>query len=59
VLEVGDGGNGIGCDWADWADAKVILADGKEIWLADLPLNQARGLWDPVITHVGSAGTEK
>jgi alpha-galactosidase len=38
VLKVGDGGNGISCDQADWADAKVALADGKEIWLGDLPL---------------------
>ncbi|MBI3922870.1 MAG: alpha-galactosidase [Armatimonadetes bacterium] len=38
VLEVGDAGDGISCDQADWADAKVTLADGKEIWLGDMPL---------------------
>jgi len=38
TLEVGDGGDGIACDQADWADAKVTLADGKELWLGDLPL---------------------
>ncbi len=44
TLEVGDGGDGIGCDQADWADAKITLADGKELWLADLPmLMQNRG----------------
>jgi alpha-galactosidase len=37
VLEVGDGGDGISCDQADWADARVELADGKTIWLGDLP----------------------
>ncbi len=42
VLEVGDGGDGIGCDQADWANAKTILADGREIWLADLPLIDVR-----------------
>jgi hypothetical protein len=57
VLEAGDAGDGIGWDWAVWADAKVTLADGKEIWLADLPLNDSRSvqdrvLWDPVITYV-------
>ncbi len=36
-LEVGDGGDGIACDQADWADARVILADGRTVWLADLP----------------------
>jgi alpha-galactosidase len=37
TLEVGDAGDGISCDQCDWADAKVTLADGKEIWLGDLP----------------------
>ena len=41
LLEVGDAGDGIACDQADWADAKVVLSDGKELWLADLPLNDA------------------
>ncbi len=38
VLEVEDGGDGIACDQADWADAKVDLADGSAVWLGDLPL---------------------
>src|SRR5512139_3514381 len=38
TLEVGDGGDGISCDQSDWADAKVLLADGRELWLGDLPL---------------------
>jgi alpha-galactosidase len=38
TLEVGDAGDGISCDQSDWADAKVVLADGNELWLADLPL---------------------
>ena len=38
TLEVGDGGDGIACDQSDWADAKVVLADGRELWLGDLPL---------------------
>jgi alpha-galactosidase len=37
ILEVGDGGDGIGCDQADWAEARVTMADGRTIWLADLP----------------------
>ena len=39
VLEVGDGGDGFSCDQADWADAKVTLADGSVVWLGDLPLS--------------------
>jgi alpha-galactosidase len=38
TLEAGDGGDGISCDQSDWADAKVELADGRTLWLADLPL---------------------
>lgn len=38
VLEVSDGGDGISCDQADWADAKVVLADGKTEWLGDMPI---------------------
>lgn len=38
VLEVGDAGDGITCDQADWADAKATLEDGTELWLGDLPV---------------------
>ena len=38
TLEVGEGGDGISCDQSDWADARVVLADGQELWLGDLPL---------------------
>ena len=37
TLAAGDAGDGIACDHADWADAKVVLADGRELWLGDLP----------------------
>jgi len=35
-LMVDDGGDGRGFDQADWADARVVLQDGSEIWLDDL-----------------------
>ena len=38
VLHVGDGGDGISCDQADWAEAQVVLANGETLWLGDLPL---------------------
>ena len=38
TLEIGDAGDGISCDQADWAEAKVVLADGRELWLGDLPM---------------------
>ena len=43
VLEVGDAGDGIACDQADWAEARVELADGTLLWLGDLPLDVRRG----------------
>ncbi len=39
MLEIGDAGDGIGWDQSDWADAKVVLRDGGELWLGDMPLN--------------------
>ncbi|MHB8523339.1 MAG: NPCBM/NEW2 domain-containing protein [Limisphaerales bacterium] len=38
VIQVDDAGDGISCDQSDWADAKVNLQDGRELWLGDLPL---------------------
>jgi len=59
VLGTGDAGDGINSDWSLWADAKVTLADGKEIWLSELPLNDKNSetvkfLWDPVVTYLPS-----
>ena len=44
VLEASDAGDGISSDHADWADAKVVLADGRELWLGDLPEAKGDGL---------------
>ncbi len=38
VLQVDATPDGIAHDQADWADAKVTLDDGRELWLANLPL---------------------
>ncbi len=38
TMEVDDAGDGISCDPANWADAAVELADGRTLWLGDLPL---------------------
>jgi alpha-galactosidase len=63
TLEVGDAGDGIGWDQADWADAKVELADGKTVWLGDLPILEVQdGLFsnDPPFsfTYNGKPSTE-
>ncbi|HBO44273.1 MAG TPA: hypothetical protein DD670_10135 [Planctomycetaceae bacterium] len=38
VLQIEETPDGIACDQADWAEAKVTLKDGSELWLTDLPL---------------------
>ncbi len=40
TLEVTDGGDGISCDQADWAEARVVFQDGSAAWLSDLPMAQ-------------------
>lgn len=40
ILQVDSTSDGISCDQADWAEAKVTLTDGRELWLADLPLRE-------------------
>jgi len=48
ALGVGDAGDGISCDQADWADAKVVLEDGRTVWLGDLDfLESPRGQFTP------------
>ncbi len=37
-LAISDGGDGIACDQSDWAEAKVVLRDGEEVWLGELPI---------------------
>ena len=46
-LVCGDAGDGIACDQADWVEAKVGLVDGREIWLADLPMAGGPALTEP------------
>ena len=46
-LKIEDGGGGVvfgnHFDQADWADAHVTLANGKTVWLGDLPVGPLRG----------------
>ena len=44
LLEVGDAGDGIACDQADWVEAKIVLADGRILWLGDLPIIEGQVL---------------
>ena len=40
ILQVSETPDGIACDQSDWAEAKVMMQDGRELWLADLPLQE-------------------
>ena len=40
VLRIEETPDGISCDQGDWVEAKVTLQDGRELWLADLPLRE-------------------
>src|SRR5262249_33402133 len=42
TLEIGDAEDGIGWDQSDWAEAKVTLANGQELWLGERPLRDHR-----------------
>ena len=37
-LLVGDAGDGIPCDQADWAEAKVTLTTGETVWLGEMQI---------------------
>jgi alpha-galactosidase len=41
TLLVSDASDGNDWDQADWANAKVVLADGRELWLSDLPVHDS------------------
>ena len=46
-LAVDDAGNGNGCDWADWADARLVGPDG-ETPLSSLDWSDAQAGWGQV-----------
>ena len=47
-LVVEDGGDGYGCDWADWIAPKFVKADGSELPLTALEWRGARADWGQV-----------
>ena len=49
LTAIGEHGRTYQAEWdqADWADARVTLADGRDVWLADLPLGP---LVSPLLT---------
>jgi putative membrane-bound dehydrogenase-like protein len=47
-LVVTDAGDGIGCDWADWIEPRLIGPDGRTVKLTSLHWSQATAGWGEV-----------
>ncbi len=57
-LVVTDGGNGFTADWADWAEPRLILADGSEKKLTEIEWKSAQSGWNNVRVNSSAGGTE-
>lgn len=55
-LVVTDGGDGIGCDWADWIEPRLIDAAGRETPLTSLEWTHATKGWGEVRVDRNTAG---
>lgn len=54
-LVVRDGGDGFGCDWADWAEPRLITANGEKK-LTDLKWKSATAEWGKAGLNVNASG---
>jgi putative membrane-bound dehydrogenase-like protein len=54
-LVITDAGDGIGCDWADWAEPRLIFAEG-ETKLTELKWTSAETAWNQVRINENAAG---
>ncbi len=55
-LVITDGDNGYSCDWADWAEPRLVSADGKEKRLTELPWKYAGTDWGQVRVNRNAEG---
>jgi putative membrane-bound dehydrogenase-like protein len=55
-LVVTDGGNGFAADWADWAEPRLILADGSEKKLTEVEWKAAQSGWGSVRVNSNCEG---
>jgi putative membrane-bound dehydrogenase-like protein len=55
-LVVTDGGNGFAADWADWAEPRLILADGSEKKLTEIEWKSAQSGWGSVRVNSNCEG---
>ncbi|MBK8091483.1 MAG: NPCBM/NEW2 domain-containing protein [Verrucomicrobiaceae bacterium] len=57
-LVVTDGGNGFTADWADWAEPRLILADGSEKKLTEIEWKSAQSGFGQVSVNANAGGKE-
>lgn len=57
-LVVTDGGNGFGADWADWAEPRLVMADGSEKKLTEIEWKSALSGWGGVRVNANASGQE-
>jgi len=57
-LVVTDGGNGFTADWADWAEPRLILADGSEKKLTEIEWKSAQSGFGAVRVNANAGGNE-
>lgn len=57
-LVVTDGGNGFTADWADWAEPRLVLADGSEKKLTEIEWKSAQSGWNNVRVNSSAGSTE-
>lgn len=55
-LVVTDGGNGFSADWADWAEPRLVLADGSEKKLTEIEWKSAISGWGGVRVNSNAQG---
>lgn len=55
-LVVTDGGNGFACDWADWAEPRLVMADGKEKKLTEIEWKSASSGWQQARVNASAGG---
>jgi putative membrane-bound dehydrogenase-like protein len=56
-LVVTDGGNGIGCDWADWLNPQLVRGDGTFVKLNTLKWKNASAGWGDVNVDKNAGGS--
>ncbi len=56
-LVVTDGDNGFACDWADWAEPRLVSASGEEKKLTEIPWKYAGTDWGQVRVNQNAEGS--